>query len=107
MGGHSDMVLVYLSKVEWDEGNQEKCQKHGVSLDEIEELLRGRTAKVLSDKNHSEFEKRYIAVGKTLEGKYLFIAFTLRSNSGEVFIRPISARYMHAKEIERYEKANS
>jgi len=26
---------------DWDEGNREKCRKHGVSLAEIEEILTG------------------------------------------------------------------
>jgi uncharacterized DUF497 family protein len=30
--------------------------------------------------------------------------FTLRIRGGESFIRPISARFMHAKEIDYYEK---
>jgi len=32
--------------------------------------------------------------------------FTLRRKNDELLIRPISARYMHKKEIEAYEKEN-
>jgi uncharacterized DUF497 family protein len=32
------------------------------------------------------------------------IVFTLRQRAGESFIRPISARYMHAQEIASYEE---
>ena len=31
------------------------------------------------------------------------MAFTLRSRAGQRLIRPISARFMHAKEIAHYE----
>jgi uncharacterized DUF497 family protein len=33
--------------------------------------------------------------------------FTLRRKGDKQMIRPISARYMHKKEIESYEKENS
>jgi hypothetical protein len=40
----------------------------------------------------------------TKAGRSLFIAFPLRRHSDEVLIRPISARYMHQKEVDHYEK---
>jgi uncharacterized protein len=36
----------------------------------------------------------------------VFIVFTLRRKGDEVLIRLISARYMHKREIEEYEKEN-
>lgn len=36
----------------------------------------------------------------------MFIVFAFRDKGDEVLIRPISARYMHQKEIEAYEKEN-
>jgi uncharacterized protein len=36
----------------------------------------------------------------------VFIVFTFRRKGDEVLIRPISARYMHRKEVEAYEKEN-
>jgi uncharacterized DUF497 family protein len=38
------------------------------------------------------------------QARRLLIVFTLRKRDDEAFIRPISARYMHAKEITHYEK---
>jgi uncharacterized DUF497 family protein len=35
-----------------------------------------------------------------------FVVFTLRRRGDAVLIRPISARYMHKKEIKAYEKEN-
>ena len=60
---------------------------------------------VLPDPNHSHAEERFRAIGRTVRGRYVFVVFTLRLRDGDVFIRPISARYMHQKEIEHYEKA--
>ena len=36
----------------------------------------------------------------------MFIVFTFRRKGDEVLIRPVSARYMHKKETEAYEKEN-
>ena len=36
----------------------------------------------------------------------MFIAFTLRKLDGTTLIRPVSARYMHRKEVARYEKSS-
>jgi uncharacterized protein len=91
---------------DWDEGNREKCQQHGVSVSEIEALLRGMP-RVAPDHKHSEAEKRFIAVGRNSQGRAMFVAFTIREKDSDLLIRPISARYMHRKEIESYEKENS
>jgi uncharacterized DUF497 family protein len=46
-------------------------------------------------------------VGRTAQGRRLFVAFVIRRKFGQLTIRPISARYMHAKEIENYEAQGS
>jgi len=91
---------------DWDDGNREKCAKHGVLLTEIEAVFRHRPH-VAPDIAHSDIEARFLAIGKGDEGRFIFVACTLRKIEGETFIRPISARYMHRKEIEHYEKAAS
>lgn len=91
---------------DWDEGNRAKCEKHGVYRDEIEEVfLLDRV--VVKDAGRQAPETRFIGVGQTGEGKFIFVVFTLRSLDGRLLIRPISARYMHRKEIESYEEAIS
>jgi uncharacterized DUF497 family protein len=92
---------------DWDEGNCAKCQKHGLTVDKIEDVFAASLI-VLPDDAHSSGEKRYRAVGKTSEGRYVFLVFTIRHRNGQDSIRPISARYMHRKEIANYEeKENS
>lgn len=88
---------------DWDEGNQDKCRKHGLSVAEIESLFHGPIA-VFPDPAHSRSETRFKAIGRTNQGRSVLIVFTLRKRGDETFIRPISARYMHAKEIRYYEK---
>ncbi len=89
---------------DWDDGNRAKCQKHGVSIAEIEALF-VHVPRVAPDPKHSADEDRLIAVGKTSAGRPLFVAFTMRTTSGRRLIRPVTARYMHAREIAAYEKA--
>ena len=94
--------MVRLAGFDWDAGNREKCRKHGVSLAEIEEVLEGEPA-VFPDPAHSRREHRLRAIGTTRQGRYVFVAFTLRADAaGLTRLRPISARYMHEKEIRHY-----
>jgi uncharacterized DUF497 family protein len=92
-----------FSGFEWDDGNWPKCAKHGVSKAEIEHTLLNEPA-VFPDRNSHPSETRFNAVGKNGEGRYLFVVFTFRQRADEHLLRPISARYMHAKEIEQYER---
>ena len=91
---------------DWDSGNRAKCQKHGVSLAEIEALFRN-APRIAPDPKHSDDEDRLIAVGKTSAGRPMFVAFTIRTKSNRPLIRPVTARYMHAKEIVAYEKESA
>ena len=48
-------------------------------------------------------EPRMRAIGKTEGGRYVFLVFMLRELEGKTKLRPISARFMHQKEIDHYE----
>jgi uncharacterized protein len=88
-----------IAGFDWDKGNWPKCGKHGVSQVEIEQLFLQGSVFVAPDPKHTTAaESRYIAAGR-VDGKAMFVAFTFRGD----FIRPISARYMHAKEARNYE----
>ena len=95
----------FVSGFDWDTGNRAKCQEHGVSVDEIEGLF-ARPIMILPDTAHSTAEERLRAIGRTRAGRYVFLVFTVRERLGQKFIRPISARYMHRKEIDSYEEEN-
>src|ERR1700730_4171345 len=89
----------------WDDGNRAKCQKHGVSIAEIEALFMN-APRIAPDPKHSDDEDRMIAVGRTNAGRPVFVAFTIRTKNRRL-IRPVTARYMHAKEIAAYEKESA
>jgi len=88
---------------DWDHGNQDKCRKHGVSIAEIESLF-DCTIFVGPDVAHSTSEQRLRAMGVTPRGRWVFLEFTWRIKNGRRLVRPISARYMHGKEIAAHEK---
>lgn len=89
---------------EWDGGNREKCQKHGLAPAEIEAVFSGPVT-ILPDEAHSWAEERKKAIGRA-GGRHVFVVFTLREKDGLLYIRPISARYMHKREIESYEEGD-
>ena len=84
---------------EWDEANRAHCRKHGMEPEEIETVFAGNP-RIAPDWKHSAQEARFLAIGRTEEGRAAFIVFTMRGDR----IRPLSARYMHAKEVEQYDK---
>ena len=91
---------------DWDRGNRKKCQKHGVSIAEIESLF-ARVVKIAPDLPHSLTEERFKAIGNTDAGRNVLVAFTLRRRGESTLLRPVSARYMHQKEVAYYEKETS
>ena len=91
---------------DWDAGNRDKCQKHGLLVAEIEAFLLS-DPRIAPDLRHSSQEKRLLAAGRDSRGRAMFVVFRIRHRDGKRLIRPLSARYMHRKEIESYEAKGS
>src|SRR3989344_1100941 len=87
---------------DWDKANTINCDKHGVTIAEVEFLFM-HTPALYPDLKHSEEESRYFAVGRNSEGRSVLVVFTYRQREGRLIIRPISARYMHRREVKRFE----
>lgn len=85
--------------VEWDAGNWPKCARHGVSKSGIESLFHGDPF-VFADPFPAESRMR--AIGKDEADRWIFVVFTLREREDGMWLRPISARYMHLKEVEHF-----
>ena len=97
--------MLELDRIEgfdWDDGNRQKSSKHLVTQLEAEEVFANSPLLVVEDVKHSGSEQRYQALGKSFEGRLLFVAFTLRQ--AETKIRVISVRDMHRKERIIYAK---
>lgn len=88
---------------QWDEGNIRKnLHKHGVTVQEAEELFINYPLLVVEDVAHSTpREQRFRALGQSKSGRKLFVAFTVRDKK----VRVISVRDMKRKEKIAYEQA--
>lgn len=99
--------MVDLSGIQgfqWDAGNGRKSvDKHAVSQSEAEQVFFNDPLLLLVDHGHSEQEPRFHALGRTDDGRRLFIAFTLRME--DTLLRVISARDMSRRERDYYDKA--
>ena len=95
-----------LSKItgfDWDDGNSRKSvAKHSVSHAEAEQAFADENLLLADDVEHSQTEKRYQAMGQTIERRLLHVTFTLRD--GGTRIRVISARDANRKERRYYEQ---
>lgn len=89
------------TQFDWDDGNSAKNRSHGLEISEIEEVFLSERKLLAVDYKHSQAESRYILLACNRQGRWLYVVFTLRQDK----IRVISARYMHQKEVSRYEKA--
>jgi uncharacterized protein len=88
--------------LDWDEGNRSKIEAR-VPAEVIEEFFKQELL-IKEDIRNSFNEVRFLAIGYTKQPpRCLFVAFTLRTKDHETLIRPISARYTHKKEAEKYE----
>lgn len=91
---------------EWDSGNSRKSEvKHGVSQVEAEEVFFNQPLLISMDSAHSQHEARYLALGKTNQGRELAVVFTLRQD--QTLIRVISARAQHRKERLIYDQVRT
>ena len=98
------MQRIAFSGFAWDKANLSKCQEHGVSSAEVEHVLAHAATLIVPDLKNSRAEPRYLAIGRTAADRYAFVVFTPRQTGARIFLRPISARYMHKKEIKKYEQ---
>ncbi len=86
---------------DWDKANIDKnWDKHSVHYKEAEEIFSNNPLKLYKDKEHSEVEVRYTALGITDNKRRLYLVFTIRDNK----IRVISVRDQSKKERELYGK---
>ncbi len=96
--------LLKITGFDWNDGNAQKNEKHGVSAAQAEQVFFNAPLLLLEDVAHSQKEQRLHALGVTDEARRLHITFTLRQSGA--LIRVISARDMNRKERIIYEQAD-
>lgn len=86
---------------DWDDGNEHKNAKHGVTREDVESIIDWQKnlfmGRIIEPK-HSEW--RGILLGITDKGRMLSLIFTRRGNK----LRPISCRPMRSEERRLYEE---
>jgi uncharacterized protein len=80
---------VLISGFEWDDENISHIERHAFTPEEVEEVFAG------DHKIRRTRQRRYIALGETLDGRLAFVVF--RRLSGGL-VRVITARSMEASE---------
>jgi uncharacterized DUF497 family protein len=78
---------------EWDPRKAEaNAAKHGVSFDEAVTVFLDPDALDGPDLQHSTAEARFRRLGRSVDGRVLMVAYTLRRSGDAETIRLISAR---------------
>lgn len=91
-----------LHAVIWKDRFIDKIEaKHGVSTNEVEEILFGKAHVRRARKGHVKGEDLYAAYGQTEEGRYLIVVFIRKEEAAAL---PISARDMTNSEQRYYER---
>jgi uncharacterized protein len=86
---------------EWDPNKARlNVKRHGISFDEASTAFRDPLSHTISDPLHSENEKRFVLIGRSVKGRLLVIVHTEKGDR----IRIISARLATSKERFRYEE---
>jgi len=93
-------VVQRFDGFEWDDGNIGHAPaKHHVTLDEVEEVFFNNPYVKLS-RIEVNGERRYLAIGRTDEGRFLSVIFTPRNG----IIRVITAYEAPGRHIAKYKE---
>ena len=87
---------------EWDPNKAaSNARKHGVTFEEASTAFRDERSVTISDPGHSEFEDRYVLIGRSAQLRILVVVHTERGDN----LRIISARNANSSESRTYAKA--
>ena len=90
-----------LYEIIWKEIFADKIEsKHAVSMDEVEQVLFGKSLFRRAGKGRIRGEDLYIAYGQTIAGRYLVVFFVWKRRPAAL---PVSARSMTDAERSYYE----
>jgi uncharacterized protein len=95
----SEKCNIMVDEFQWDEANVEHIARHGVMPEEAEEAYLDENRRYLSIPRISS-EMRRALLGKTEDGRVLFLVYTLRLG----YVRILSAHDATSPEKRRYRK---
>lgn len=87
----------------WDiNKNKENIKKHKISFEEAKEVFYDDNAILFDDPDHSDYEERFLIIGRIDNLNIYVVSHCYRENNG--VIRIISARKATKNERETYER---
>lgn len=93
---------MHIYSIIWKDQFVEKlAAKHGIEMEEVEEVLFTSPPVRLFEKGQIKGENLYAAYGQTPSGRYLIVFFVLKHRTAAL---PISARDMTRSERKYYDK---
>ena len=92
------MGSIVCERFDWDAANVAHIGRHDVTQGEVVEAMRD-VGSIHATHSVRFGEKRYSMLGRTTEGRLLFVAYTLRSGA----IRPVTAYTASRKDQRIYE----
>lgn len=93
---------------EWDARKAAaNVQKHGVSFGEAATVFADPDALDGPDLKHSHREDRFLRLGRSLAGRVLIVAYTVRGSGDDEKIRIISSRRASRKERAAYARVSA
>jgi uncharacterized DUF497 family protein len=94
-------VALHLNDIIWKEKFVAKiADKHGVTTDEVEDVLFSKPHVRRAERGHVRGEDLYVAYGQTEAGRHLVVFFIRKHQAAAL---PISARDMTLSERRYYE----
>ena len=88
---------------DWDTNkNKENIKKHKISFEEAKEVFYDDNAILFDDPDHSDYEERFLIIGRINNLNIYVVSHCYRENDG--VIRIISARKATKNEKETYER---
>lgn len=90
---------------EWDPAKAaSNARKHGVTFDDAATVFQDEFMRSISDDEHSDWEQRWITLGRARSGQLLVVVHTYREvGDGGITVRIISARAATSSEQRDFE----
>ena len=103
---HAGCTRRNVFEFEWDPAKAvSNVRKHGVSFDEAATVFADNLLLSMQDDEHSDFEQRWVSLGRSSEEQLLVVVHTYRElDDNTMAVRIVSARPATPRERRRYEQ---
>ena len=91
------MSIVDVLEFEWDDDNVAHLVRHGITVDEVEDLFQGL---IVRRRGGTDAPDRFRALGRTLAGRHLVIIYQVKISG---VVRAITGWPMSVTERKSYE----